>query len=74
MEKLKLHLIEESVTLVEIKIDSKGLIEKLETENKTAIDWFKINEMMVSPDKFQTIIVNRNNKMSNEYFLNIGES
>ena len=52
----------------------KDLTEKLETERKTATYWFKNNEMIVNPDKFQTINLNRNNKGSNEYFLNIGEA
>ena len=50
------------------------MIEKLEAESKAAIDWFKINEMIVNLDKFQAVIVNRNNKMSDEFFLNIGEA
>ena len=28
--------------------------------------------MIINPDKFQAIIVDRNNKMSDKYFLNIG--
>ena len=45
----------------------------METESKTAIDWFKNNEMIVNPDKCQAIIVNRNDKMSAKYFLNNGK-
>ena len=30
--------------------------------------------MVVNPDKFQLIILNRNNRMSDEHFLNIGET
>ena len=29
----------------------------LETECQAAIEWFKLNEMIVNPDKFQDIVV-----------------
>ena len=35
------------------------LINILETESEIAIKWFKENNMIVNPDKFQAIIVNR---------------
>ena len=38
------------------------------------MDWFKSNEMIVNPDKYQAITVYRNNKMSDAYFLNIGKA
>ena len=28
------------------------LIKVLQTESKSAIDWFKMNDMIVNPDKF----------------------
>ena len=40
----------------------KELIEILKKESKSAIDWFKINDMMVNPDKFQTIILKSGKK------------
>ena len=45
----------------------KDLIEKLETKSKTAIYWLKNNEMIVNPYKFQATVVNRNNKISDEF-------
>ena len=50
------------------------MIEELETESKTTIDWSKSYEMNVNPDKFQAVIVNGNSKMRSEYFLNIREA
>lgn len=70
----ELHNYLESNTIASSKDTIKDLIEKLEAESKAAIDWFKINEMIVNLDKFQAVIVNRNNKMSDECFLNIGEA
>ena len=36
------------------------LISTLEQDSQTAIDWFKINEMIVNHDKFQVIFVKKN--------------
>ena len=33
--------------------------------------WFLSNKMIVNPDKFQAIVVKRNNKMKDSYSLNI---
>ena len=37
----------------------EGLIYTLETESQKATEWFKLNEMIVNPDKFQAIIVKK---------------
>ena len=47
------------------------LISTLEQDSQAAIDWFKINEMIVNPDKFQAIVVKKNCRMKNSYALNI---
>ena len=47
------------------------LISTLEQDSQAAIDWFKINEMMVNPDKFQAITVKKNCRMKDSYVLNI---
>lgn len=39
------------------------LLDILEKESKNAINWFKTNEMIVNPDKFQVMIVNRRKKL-----------
>ena len=49
------------------------LISTLEKESQAAIDWFVSNEMIVNPDKFQAIVVKRNNKMKDSYSLNINQ-
>ena len=33
------------------------LIKALEEESKSAIGWFKMNDMIVNPDKIQTMII-----------------
>ena len=46
------------------------LIKLLENESEIAIKWFRSNEMIVNPDKFQAIIINRTKKDDKEYTLN----
>ena len=36
------------------------LISTLEQDSQAAIGWFKINEMIVNPDKFQAIVIKKN--------------
>ena len=49
------------------------LISTLEKESQAAIDWFVSNEMIVNLDKFQAIVVKRNNKMKYSYSPNINQ-
>ena len=49
------------------------LISTLEKESQAVTDWFVSNEMIVNPDKFQAIVVTRNNKMKDSYSLNINQ-
>ena len=43
------------------------LITDLQKESKDAVDWFCSNEMIVNPDKFQSITVNRLGKLRTSY-------
>ena len=74
MEKSDLHNFADDNTIASAEDTLSALIEKLEAESQTAINWFKNNEMIVNPDKFQAIIINKNRNMDNEYSLNIGDS
>ena len=38
------------------------LIKVLETQSKSAIGWFKMNDMIVNPDKFQVMIMSCDKK------------
>ena len=45
----------------------KDLLKFLELESKAAIHWFSINNMIVNPDKFQAMILNKTKRYySNE--------
>ena len=50
------------------------LISTLEQDSQAAIDWFKINEMIVNPDKFHAIVVKKNCRMKDCYALNINKT
>ena len=41
---------------------TEELIEVLEKESKSVIDWFKMNDMIVNPDKFQAMIMSCDKK------------
>ena len=43
------------------------LITDLQKESEDAVDWFCSNEMIVNPDKFQSITVNRLGKLRTSY-------
>ena len=45
------------------------LIADLQKESENAIDWFRLNEMIVNPHKFQSVITNRLGKLNNSYDL-----
>ena len=51
----------------------ENLISTLETESQTAIKWFTLNEIIVSPEKFQATVVKKNPKMKDSYPLNIND-
>ena len=53
--------------------DIEVLIKLLERESKSAIDWFKMNDMIVNRDKFQAMIL-RPDKKENKFQLNINDS
>ena len=60
-----------TITAAERTIEN--LLSTLETESQAAIEWFKLNEMIVNPEKFQVIVVKKNAKMKNYYPLNIND-
>ena len=50
-------------TISAAQITIEKLISTLEKYSQAAIDWFKINEMIVNPDKFQAIVIEKNCRM-----------
>ena len=60
-----------TITAAERTIESH--ISTLETESQAATEWFKLNEMIVNPEKFQAIAVKKKAKMKDSYPLNIND-
>ena len=46
----------------------KDLIRILEAESEVAIKWFEDNNMIVNPDKFQAIILNKHGQLENSNY------
>ena len=45
----------------------ENLISRLETQSQAVIEWFKLNEIIFKPDKFQASVVKKNAKMKDSY-------
>ena len=60
-------------TIYTSKKDVKEVLKVLEKESKSAIDWFKTNDMTVNSDKFQAMILS-SDKKEKKYDLNINNS
>ena len=54
-------------TISAAKRTIENLISRLETQSQAVIEWFKWNEMIVNPDKFQATVVKKNAKMKDSY-------
>ena len=52
----------------------RDLITNLEIESNKATEWFKVNNMIVNPDKFQSIITDRKGQTNNPTKLTIDGS
>ena len=61
------------ISINEAENTIEELISTLKKESRAAIDWFVSNEMIINPDKFQAIVVKRNNKMKDSYSLNLNQ-
>ena len=47
------------------------LIKDLQSEANKASDWFKMNNMIVNPEKYQAIIIDRKRQNNNPTEINI---
>ena len=54
-------------TISAAKRTIENLISRLETRSQAVIEWFKLNEIIVNPDKFQASVVKKNAKMKDSY-------
>ena len=51
----------------------EGLISTLEKESQAAINWFVSNKIIINPDIFQAMVIEKNNKMKDSYSLNTNQ-
>ena len=58
-------------TISALNSNLRDLIVQLEKDSEIAINWFKINEMLVNADKFQVIIINKQGIIEEPIKLNI---
>ena len=54
-------------TIATYSNSADDLITDLQTQPENSIDWFRYKEMVVNPDKFQCVIINRLEKLKNSY-------
>ena len=66
-----MHNFADDNTISSEHVSIDKLLQTLEKESIAATDWFKENEMIVNPDKFQAIIIKRNSNMEDQFTLNI---
>ena len=60
-------------TISAVERTIENLISTRETESQAAIEWLKLNEMIVNPEKFQAIVFTKNAEMKDSYPLNIND-
>ena len=71
IEKADLHNFADDNTISTSAKCIPDLISTLETESNVAINWFKNNSMIVNPDKFHAIIINRCGRYEDLHSLKI---
>ena len=70
---VKLENCADDNTIYTAENSTEELIKVLEKESKSAIDWLKMNDVIVKQDKFQAMIMSYDKK-ENKYDLNINNS
>ena len=63
MKKSDLHNYADDNTIAAYENSIESLVNTLESESDIAIQWFEENEMIVNPDKFQAIIINKHGNL-----------
>ena len=74
IKRATLHNFADDNTISAFSDNIKSLLEILTEQSNEAVNWFKHNNMIVNPDKFQALIVNRLGKMENSYPIEIQDT
>ena len=67
----ELHSFADDNTITSSSGTLSQLIKDLQSEANKATDWFKMNNMIVNPEKFQAIIIDRKGQNNNPPEINI---
>ena len=67
----ELHNFADDSTITCLSSTLSQLIKDLQSEANKATDWFKINNMIVNPEKFQANIIDRKGQKNNPTEINI---
>ena len=67
----ELHNFADDNTIASSSGTLSQLIKNLQSEGNKARDWFKMSNMIVSPEKFQAITIDKKNQNSNLTEINI---
>ena len=73
IQNAKVHNFADDNTLTTFAQNVQNLISVLESESNIAIDWFKINKMIVNPGKFQSIIIDKKKQDHTKETFEIGD-
>ena len=66
-----LHSFDDNNTIENFSGTLSKLMKDLQIEKNKATDWFKMNNMIVNPEKFQTIIIAKKGQNNNTTKINI---
>ena len=67
----ELHNFADDNTITSSSGTLSQLIKDLQSEANKATDWFKMNNMIVNPEKFQAIIIDKKGQNNNPTEINI---
>ena len=68
------QILQMAIQYMQPGIIKEELIKVLEKESKSAIDWFKLNDMIVNPNKFQAMIMRCDLNMNNSIIISSVDS
>ena len=70
-ENSELHNVADGNTITSSSDTLSQLIKDLQSEVNKATDWLKMNNMIVNPEKFQAIIIDKEGQNNNPTEINI---
>ena len=69
----ELHSLADDNTITSSSGTLSQLIKDLQSEANKATDWFKMNNMIVNPEKFQAIIIHKKGQNNNSTEISVNQ-